>query len=240
VQLAPDLPASAVHLLLDTAEVALRQHQQTHLEIRSYASCYDPAGAATLEEALGERGYLAALGEENYHLATAREYETHLHQAERRRLQRCHQLGLVVEQEPPYLVPAAYEFIAACRQERGQSLSLPLARIEELFRVFPQQHFLFSVRKPGNGEWAALTIAIQVSKQVLYNMYPASPLADNKLSPVVLLNAGLHRYASASGAAAVDLGTSTLPSGEPNKSLLDFKRHLGGVVSPRLTWQKVL
>jgi hypothetical protein len=240
VQLAPDLPASAVHLLLDTAEVALRQHQQTHLEIRSYARCYDPAGAATLEEALGERGYLAALGEENYHLATAREYETHLHQAERRRLQRCHQLGLVVEQEPPYLVPAAYEFIAACRQERGQSLSLPLARIEELFRVFPQQHFLFSVRKPGNGEWAALTIAIQVNKQVLYNMYPASPLADNKLSPVVLLNAGLHRYASASGAAAVDLGTSTLPSGEPNKSLLDFKRHLGGVVSPRLTWQKVL
>ena len=238
VQLAPGLPVSAVHLLLDAAEATLRQHQQTQLEIRGYASCYDPAGAATLDEALGARDYRVTLEEENYHLATDRAYEAHLHPSERRRLHQCRRAGLVVEQEPPFLVPAAYEFIAACRQERGQSLSLPLARVQELFRTFPRQHFLFSVRQPG-GNWAALTIAIQVDKQIVYNMYPASPLAANQLSPVVLLNEGLHAYANASGAAAVDLGTSTLFSG-PNESLLRFKRHLGGVATSRFTWQKSL
>jgi hypothetical protein len=151
-------------------------------------------------------------------------------------LQRCRRAGLVVEQEPPFYVPAAHEFIAACRLERGQSLSLSLARVEELFRAFPRQHFLFSVRKPGTGKWAAMCIAIQVNKRVVYNLYHASPISENDLSPVVLLNEGLHAFASASGAAAVDLGTSMLADG-PNESLLRFKRNLGAMADQRLTWQ---
>jgi hypothetical protein len=239
VQLAAGLPTTAVHLLLDAAEATLRQHQQTQVEIRGYASCYDPTGAATLAEVLGERGYLVTLYEENYHLATNRAYEAHLHRSERRRLQRCRLAGLVVEQEPPFLLPAAYEFIAACRRERGQSLSLSLARIEELFRVFPRQHFIFSVRKPGTGTWAAMSIAIQANQQVLYNLYHASPVVDNYLSPVVLLNEGLHAFTSASGAVAVDLGTSMLANG-PNESLIRFKRNLGGIVDQRATWRKAI
>lgn len=240
VQLAPGLPVAAVSALLAAAEAALRQYQQHRLVVRPYANCYDPAGATTLAEALGQGGYTVALAEENCHLATDRDYEAHLHRSERRRLQRCRRAGLVVEQEPPYYVPAAYEFIAACRHERGQSLSLAQARVEELFRAFPRQHFLFSVRKPGTGAWAALSVAIQVSAGVLYNLYHASPKADNDLSPVVLLNEGLHAFARASGTAAVDLGTSTLPSGQPNESLLHFKQRLGCLNTPRLTWQKNL
>jgi hypothetical protein len=239
VQLAPGLPIVALHQLLEVAEATLRQRQQHQLTVRSYAFCYDPAGAATLAEALRQRDYPVVLAEENYHLATDRDYAAHLAPAERRRLAKCHRHGLFVEQEPPFLVPAAYEFIAACRQERGHALSLSLAQVQVLFRAFPRQHYIFSVRKPG-GDWAAVTIAIQVSKEVVYNFYPASKLADNALSPMVLLNAGLHTFAQASGMAAVDLGTSTLPAGTPNASLLRFKRHLGGVAGLRLTWQKAL
>jgi hypothetical protein len=239
VQLADNLPIAALHLLLDAAENTLRQHQQTQLEIRGYPACYDPTGAATLAEALVQRGYQVALEELNYHLDTQRDYAAHLAPSERRRRRKCLDAGLAVEQEPPFLLPAAYEFIAACRQERGHALSLSWAAVEGLFRAFPRPHLLFSVRRPG-GEWAALTLAIQVSAQVVYNFYPASRLADNDLSPVVLLNEGLHAYARASGAALVDLGTSTLPSGQPNTSLLRFKQHLGGIGSPRLTWHKVL
>jgi len=239
VQLAAGLPAAALHPLLDAAETTLRQHQQTRLEVRGYPACYDPAGAAALREVLSQRGYQVVLEEQNFYLDTQRDYAAHLHYSESRRLRKCLRAGLAVEQEPPFLLPAAYAFIAACRQERGQSLSLPMARIEALFRAFPRQHLLFSVRKPG-GDWAALTIAIQLSERVVYNFYPASPLAENKLSPMVLLNEGLHAYARASGAAIVDLGTSTLPGGGPNEPLLAFKRHLGGLSSPRLTWQKAL
>ncbi|WP_151088136.1 hypothetical protein [Hymenobacter baengnokdamensis] len=238
VQLAAGVPLAALHLLLTTAEAALRQRGQRTLHIRGYPFCYDPAGAALLAEALRQRHYTVPLAEQNYYLDATRDYEAHLHPSERRRLRRCRQQGLVPEQEPPLILPLAYDFIAACRQERGVALSLPLTQVQELFQVFPGQHLLFSVRKPG-GDWAALTIAIQVSSEVLYNFYPASPRAENHLSPVVLLNESLHTYARASGLRVVDLGTSTLPTG-PNEPLLRFKRHLGGVAGLRLSWEKVL
>ena len=140
----------------------------------------------------------------------------------------------------PLLLPAAYEFIAACRAERGQPpLSLPLDRLQELFRLFAREHLLLSVRAPG-GEWAALTVVIQASERVLHNFYPASPLAFNYLSPAVLLTAGVHQLGRDLGLQIVDLGRSTLGGREPHESLLRFKRHLGGVAGLKLTWRKNL
>ena len=239
VQLAAGLPVAALHPLLAQAEATLRAHGQHQLEIRGYAFCYDPAGAATLAEALRQRGYQVALAEENYYLDTSRDYEAHLHRSERKRLHKCRRLGLVLEQEPPLLLPAAYEFIATCRRERGQPLSLSLERVTALFRAFPRRHFLFSVRQPG-GAWVALTLAIQASNRVLHNFYHASPLSANALSPVVLLNEGLHGFARANGLSVVDLGISTLEGREPHTSLLSFKQRLGGVASLKLTWLKAL
>ena len=238
VQLAPGVPPAALHPLLDAAEAALAGRGIRRFHLRGYPFAYDPVGAATLAETLRQRGYRVALAEQNYHLDPARPYEAHLHPSERRRLHKCRRHGLHFEQEPPFLLPAAYAFIAACRQERGQELSLPLARVQALFQRFPREHFLFSVRQP-DGAWAALTVAIRVSERVLYNFYPASPLRCNALSPVVLLNEGLHAFARASDLAVLDLGTSTLDTG-PNASLLRFKRHLGGVAGLRLSWERDL
>jgi hypothetical protein len=238
VQLAFGTSQLDIHQLINEVEAELRRLGLARLTMRGYPFAYDPAGAATLAEVLRQRGYRVALAEQNYHLDPARAYETHLHASERRRLHKCRRAGLFIEQEPAYLLPRAYEFIRQCRQERGQALSLPLERVQALFRDFPREHFLFSVREPG-GEWAALTVAIQVSAKVLYNFYPASPLRCNGLSPVVLLNEGLHTFARASGMSVLDLGTSTLDSG-PNMSLLRFKRHLGGVAGLRLSWEKEL
>lgn len=238
VQLAVGVGAGPLHALLAAAETALAHRGVRHLALRGYPFAYDPAGAAVLAETLRQRGYRVALAEQNYHLDPARNYEAHLHPSERRRLHKCRRHGLHFEQEPPLLLPAAYDFIRACRQERGYELSLPLARVQELFRRFPREHFLFSVRQP-DGDWAALTVAIRVSEGVLYNFYPASPLRCNALSPVVLLNEGLHAFAQASGLAVLDLGTSTLDAG-PNASLLRFKRHLGAVAGLRLSWEKAM
>ncbi|MCC3152477.1 hypothetical protein Q3A66_05660 [Hymenobacter sp. BT770] len=238
VQLAAGVSVAQLHGLLDAAENALSQRGIQEVALRGYPFAYDPAGAAVLAETLRQRGYRVTLAEQNYHLDPNRAYEANLHPSERRRLHKCRRYGLHFEQEPPFLLPAAYEFIQACRQERGQELSLPLARVQELFRNFPKEHFLFSVRQPDGG-WAALTVAIRVDEQVLYNFYPASPLRCNALSPVVMLNEGLHAFAQASGMAVLDLGTSTLDSG-PNTSLLRFKRHLGGVAGLRLSWAKSL
>ena len=238
VQLASGVGGAGLHQLLNAAEAELAGRGMHTLALRGYPFAYDPAGAATLAETLRQRGYRVALAEQNYHLDPARPYEAHLHPSERRRLHKCRRHGLHFEQEPPYLLPAAYAFIAACRQERSQALSLPLVRVQELFQRFPREHFLFSVRQR-DGAWAALTVAIRVSERVLYNFYPASPLRCNALSPVVLLTEGLHAFARASNLAVLDLGTSTLATG-PNASLLRFKRHLGGTAGLRLSWEREL
>ncbi len=235
VQLAAGVSVADLHGLLEAVEAALVQRGIREVALRGYPFAYDPSGAAVLAETLRQRRYRVVLAEQNYHLDPARPYEAGLHPSERRRLHKCQRAGLHFEQEPPFLLPAAYAFIQACRQERGQALSLPLERVQELFQQFPREHFLFSVRQPDGG-WAALTIAIRVSEQVLYNFYPASPLRCNSLSPVVLLNEGLHAFAKASDIRVLDLGTSTLDTG-PNASLLRFKRHLGGVAGLRLSWR---
>jgi len=238
VQLAPGTGTGGLHRLLAEAEQQLARRGVQRLALRGYPFAYDPAGAAVLAETLRQRGYRVTLAEQNYHLDPHRGYEAHLYPSERPLLHKSRRLGLHFEQESPFLLPAAYDFILACRQERGHGLPLPLERLQELFRCFPREHFLFSVRQP-DGAWAAIAVAIQVNARVLYTFYVASPLRCNSFSPVVLLNEGLHAFAQASGMTVLDLGTSTLASG-PNTSLLRFKRHVGGVAGLRLSWEKTL
>ncbi|TGD80635.1 GNAT family N-acetyltransferase [Hymenobacter wooponensis] len=235
-QLAPGLPADVVASFLTVVEAQLIQRGVQRLQVRSYPLAYDEAGGAQLTQALTQQGFRITQTELNNHLPLQEEFVARLHPSERRRLRKCERHGFQFEQEPPLLLPLAYEFLNRCRQEKGQHLSLPLERLQELFRLFPQHYFLFSVRD-ASGEWVALTVAIRVNDEVLYNFYPASPLAYNAFSPVVLLNAGLHAFGKASGMRILDLGTSMLPEG-PNYSLLQFKRHLGGVLSLKLTFEK--
>ncbi|WP_183404227.1 MULTISPECIES: hypothetical protein [Hymenobacter] len=236
VQAAEELPTAALQAFLEVAHQQLAQRGIRHLTLRPHAFAYQPRFSARLTQVLTQLGYEVELAELNMHLPLAQSYVARLHPSERRRLKKCERHGLRFEQEPPLLLPLAYDFLRRCREEKGQTLSMPLERLQELFQLFPRQHFLYSVRD-AQGQWAALTVVVQVSDDVLYNFYPASPLAYNFLSPMVLLNAGLHAFGQASGMRLLDLGTSTLPTGL-NYSLLQFKRHLGGIPSLKLTFTK--
>ncbi|OUJ74466.1 hypothetical protein [Hymenobacter crusticola] len=235
VQLAEGITSAVVLAFLQQVGLVLQEHGVQQVQVRCYPFAYDPMASTLLTQAFTQLGAHVALAELNNHLElTDLGFEARLHPSERRRLQKCRRAGFQFEQEPPLLLPLAYAFLQQCRAEKGQTLSLSLERLQELFRLFPQDHFLFSVRD-NKGDWAALTVAIRVNGQLLYNFYPASPLAYNVFSPVVLLNEGLYSFAHANGMRLLDLGTSTLPEG-PNHSLLQFKRHLGGVLSLKLTF----
>ncbi|WP_133273167.1 hypothetical protein [Hymenobacter radiodurans] len=233
IQLASGVPNAALKAFMLVVHATLEDLGVRRLRIRAYPFAYDPVGSALMTQVLSQLGYQVTLAELNNHLPLEQDFEARLHPSERRRLAKCRRHGFHFEQEPLFFLPKAYEFLRRCREEKGQHLSLSEERLTELFRAFPNNHFLFSVRDP-MGEWAALTVAIQVNERVLYNFYPASPLAYNAFSPVVLLNEGLHAFGRASGLSLLDLGTSTLPTGL-NQSLLQFKRHLGGVLSLKLT-----
>ena len=235
VQMAPNVAAATLRAFLEVVHGVLAAAGVRRVQVRAYPFAYDPAASGRLTHVLGQLGYRVMLAELNNHLPLNQQFEARLHPSERRRLAKCRRHGFHFEQEPLFFLPKAYAFLRRCREEKGQQLSLSEERLTELFRVFPNNHFLFSVRDAA-GEWAALTVAIQVNERVLYNFYPASPLAYNAFSPVVLLNEGLHAFGRASGLALLDLGTSTLPTGL-NQSLLQFKRHLGGILSLKLTFE---
>ncbi|RTQ52420.1 GNAT family N-acetyltransferase [Hymenobacter gummosus] len=231
--LVPGLPIPVLDAWLAAVQQQLTAQGLRRLTLRLPPFAYEPQRSGPLVAALQRQGYRVQLAEMDTYLPFSRDYEAHLHPSERRRLHKCERHGLRFEQEPPLLLPLAYDFLRRCREEKGQRLSLTEERLTQLFRDFPRDYLLFSVRD-AQGDWAALTVAVLAGGGVLYNFYPASPLRYNSFSPVVLLNAGLHAFGRASGLRLLDLGTSTLPTG-PNESLLRFKRHLGGVPSLKLT-----
>jgi CelD/BcsL family acetyltransferase involved in cellulose biosynthesis len=86
---------------------------------------------------------------------------------------------------------------------------------------------------------AAASITMRTSKHVLYNFYSAHPRAFDQLSPVVSLVSGMYNWSQREKVGWLDLGTSAI-EGKPNFSLLDFKFHLGGQPSPKLTFEKII
>ncbi|WP_169513168.1 GNAT family N-acetyltransferase [Hymenobacter aerophilus] len=238
VQTAPDLPETALQAFLEAVETHLRARGVRQITLRPHAFAYEPAASARLTTVLGRLGYSIGPVEINSTLPLNRDYEAHLHPSERRRLRKCERHGLRFEQEPPLLLPLAYELIARCRQEKGKPLNMSLEQLQALFKALPRQVFLFSVRDAA-GEWAAISVVLEVRPDVLYHFLPASPLAYNHLSPMVMLNGGLHAFGRASGMRLLDLGISALPTGV-DESLLRFKRHLGAESGLKLTFSKVI
>ena len=236
VQTAPDLPETVLQAFLEAVEASLRAQGVRRLMLRPHAFAYEPAASARLATVLGRLGYQIGPIEINSYLPLSRDFEAGLHPSERRRLRKCERHGLRFEQEPPLLLPLAYELIARSRQEKGKPLNMSLEQLQALFRALPGKVLLFSVRDAA-GEWAAVSVVIEVRPDVLYHFLPASPLAYNHLSPMVLLNAGLHAFGRASNMRLLDLGISALPTGV-DESLLRFKRHLGAVSGLKLTFSK--
>jgi hypothetical protein len=130
-----------------------------------------------------------------------------------------------------------YKFIASCREERQQSLSMSLVDLKKLVATFPNRLLFF---KAGTEtEIASAAIAIRVSKDVLYTFYYAHSKDHNRISPVVFLISGIYDFAIQHKYKMIDLGTSMIDD-EVNKPLLHFKKSIGGVTNKKITFTKVL
>ncbi|MCR5886410.1 GNAT family N-acetyltransferase [Hymenobacter sp. J193] len=236
VHMAPDVSARVLLAFLTVVHAHLATLGLDNIQLKSFPFAYDPAASALQTQALLQLGYHIGKSEVSSHLPLHREFAAGLYHAELLRLRKCERAGFVVEQEPPWLLPAAYDFWESCRQEKGHAPLLPLERLQELFAHFPARHFLFSVRDTA-GQWAALILVIQVSTDILYTFYSGSPRAYAAYSPTVLLHQGLHEFGRNQGCRMLDLGTASLADGL-NFPLLQFKQHLGAEASLKLTFAR--
>lgn len=130
-----------------------------------------------------------------------------------------------------------YTFIKDCREAKGQSLSMPLRDLQKAVRAFPDKFYIFEV---GNkDEIAAAAIAIHVHNEILYTFYYAHTKKYNRISPVVFLISGIYSFSKQKHITKIDLGTSML-DGQVNRSLLHFKKSIGGVSTGKFTYAKTL
>lgn len=168
---------------------------------------------------------------------TTTPFEEGIDSWERRKLKQSLKAELKFKKLPVNKLEEIYHFILACREERGQSLSMSYKELEKTVRKMESHFMLFAVYQ--ERELVAASIAIWVNKKVLYNFYSAHSKSSDSLSPVVFLIREIYNWCSKHRIEILDLGTSA-SGGRPNFPLIDFKLRLGAQPTMKLTFEKTL
>jgi hypothetical protein len=130
-----------------------------------------------------------------------------------------------------------YSFIEECRKERNQHLSMSYSDLKKTITEFPDNYFLYHVYDAAGT--AAAAIVIRINQEIMYTFYYAHSKKFDKVSPVVFLISSLYKEAQQHELKMIDLGTSML-NGKINRSLLHFKKSIGGESTRKLIFEKLL
>ena len=187
------------------------------------------------EDVLRSAGYSVHERINHHLLVDDHTLDEKLHKMEKRKLARSE--GFSFSLNPPSALHEIYEFIASCRHERGQTLSMTLSELQEVVSVLPE-HFILCAVQTGK-KLAAASVVVKVNDKCWYQFYPAHSKEFNSASPLVYLISELYKFAGSKGVKEIDLGTSEV-GGAPIDGLLVFKDRLGGIRSPQCTYSKNL
>ncbi len=229
---------SEVHLtdFLEQVQAQLSHLRVKQLVIRNTPDLYDLQTSTLLQAVLKKLGFESAEEVSSILLIDEKPFERKIKISERQKLKKAaatFQFEKVSSKE----LKKIYSFIAACRKEKNQNLSMSLRDLQKTISVFPDRFFLFTVGS--KTELAAAAIVIQVSKNILYTFYYAHAKRYNRISPVVFLMSGIFEFAASKKYKLIDLGTSMI-DGHVNRTLLHFKKSIGGVSNKKLTFYKPL
>ena len=237
IQFADDLPPEILFSFIQFVEEQLKNTGVHTILLKNPPALYAPFQNELLSVSLINLGYQVSNAEAGAVLQVGSTFESALDEWEVRKLKQAEDHGLIFSTADPGRLEDVYNFIFACREERGQSLSLSYDELMKVVAVFPDRFSLHQVTD--NDQLAAAAIVIKINNQILYNFYSAHASVYDALSPVVLLMKGLYGFCSANEIQLLDLGTSAL-DGKPNFGLLDFKIRLGARPSAKFTFQKKL
>ncbi len=204
--------------------------------IRNHPNLYNECEAQLLNDSLLNLEFKFSEDVCSIILVDEKPYHRKIKISERQKLVKAEKL-FEFERVNRKQLPTLYSFIASCREERNQSLSMTLPELRKLVTVFPDRILFFKVGT--NSEISAAAIVIRVSKTILYTFYYAHKKTYNRISPAVFLISGIYDYALKLKISMIDLGTSMI-NGHVNKSLLHFKTSIGGVVTKKQTFTKML
>ena len=222
-----------------TSIKSLKKKKVERIRITIPANFFRKPKTKAQRKILQELGFTKVLKLKNHHIEiTKKTLLPQLHEMEKRKLKKCNKEGLAFYQEANDMLPILYNFISLCRKEKKQALNISLENLQQSMESFPENYFIFSVKL--NNEIFAVTVAVRVNENILYNFLPASPTKFNHLSPMVKLIDGLYSYARSNHYKYLDLGVSTTKDGKDQDSLVAFKKHMGGIRSTKVVMEKQL
>ncbi|MFP4091350.1 MAG: GNAT family N-acetyltransferase [Cyclobacteriaceae bacterium] len=206
----------------------LRERNVHSIIIKDCISIYRPD--VQLKQLFTQLGFSIREKQLNHHIAVDSSHLAgKMHRMEQKRLRKCLRAGFQFRQEPLPDLKDHYHFLQHCRRQKGWELSASLEDIQQLSKLLPHAYRLFSVYDGQRRVAASLSIA--VNEHVLYDFYHDSLQEYRQYSPVTLLLDGMYQYCQQERIAYIDMGTSE------TLSLQAFKSHVGGIASPKITYQ---
>ncbi len=190
-----------------------------------------------VEVILLKSGFQLELSEVASIIPVSKDFRKHLHESERKRLNKSIRAGLVAEPLPLSKIKDVYHFIKACRTRKNYEISMSWAEMEKLAKAFPENVLLFAVKNAD--EIIAAAICIKVNQRTLYDFYHDHSAKYDQYSPVVMLVNEIHHYAMQHKFVWIDLGTSMIGD-QINIGLHRFKLRLGAKPALKNSLIKVL
>lgn len=216
-------------------EADLKNRGIRKIQIKSYPEVYDK-NFGMVEEILKRLQYSVTQEVSSIIPVDRRPFDKKIKISERQKLRKAKQLFSFEKVKRTYL-KEIYTFIEGCRNEKNQSLSMSFVELKKAVLNFPRKFSFYRVHDASGT--AAAAIVILVNKEILYTFYYAHAKRFDKVSPVVLLMDGIYEGAQEQGIEMIDLGTSMV-NGKINRSLLHFKKSIGGQTNRKLIFEKTL
>jgi hypothetical protein len=206
--------------------------------LRNPPDAYDPGKSERLQNILLQLKYKIELEEVSTVIPVGEDsFESLLQRSHKKKLKKCRESGFVFRFLSLDHLEEVYGFLKTVREEKNYALSMSLDELKKTADVFPSNYLLSVVKDKGT--IIAANISIYVNSRVLYNFYHDHLSIYDGVSPVVMLNEGLHDYCQQHRFKLLDLGTSTI-NGKPDTELITFKVRLGGQPTRKLTFVKSL
>lgn len=239
VEFAETLPEPVLQEVIEALIGEARAAGCHTLHLVNYPNCYAPNQAERLTHQLIEQGFQVGENNLNFYVeVTDAPFEAGLHRSERRRLQKCRRANFQVEHWPQPDLSVVTSFLDDVYQRQRYQLPLSLDYLADLIQQFANEFLVFVVK---DGDTiAALTVAVRVRDDILYNFLPASHPDYRLFSPAVMLTDSLFTFCRQQGIRLLDLGVSLDGNRQPKPSLMRFKRNLGARESPKLVFEKQL
>lgn len=164
-------------------------------------------------------------------------FEKHIHRSEKKRLRKCRDAGFTFKLMPFEDLSLCYRFLKQYKVSKGYAISMTYEELHATLVAFPTLFILSSIEF--ENKMIAANISIIVNQNTLYNFYHDHDAAFDQYSPVVMLNEGLFQFCQKNHFRLLDLGTSSIGN-KSNESLLNFKKRLGAIQSPKYSFRKDL